>query len=552
MYGKLSGMTGTALTEEEEFREIYGLDVVEIPTNKPMIRKDLPDTIFLSEKSKLNAIIAQIKECHEKGQPVLVGTVSIEKSELLSALLKKTGIPHTVLNAKYHEREAEIVAQAGKFGAVTISTNMAGRGTDIMLGGNPEFLAKNEMRKNGRTEEEIYDATSYFATADENILALRREYSENLARFEAEVAPEAKKVAEAGGLFILGTERHESRRIDNQLRGRAGRQGDPGASRFMISIDDDLMRLFGNERAIEMMRSLGAKAGEEIVLDMKLMSDTIEGAQKRLEGQNFERRKAVLMYDDVMNQQREKIYGQRRDVLEGKDIKPTVIKMIEEYVSSVVGKYLQDDVPDNWNFDSLRSEFLGLLTTEEDFRYTQKDFDRITQYDVEDELIGRARKLYDEKEEKFGAELLREAERTTLLRSVDEGWVEHITAMDDLRGSIGLRAYAQVSPIVAYRREGSDMFAEMVDNIRENTAKRMLAFNPEAELTRLDFSKIIIDGAAAARTPQRSVYGNLATPQKSSPSAPVRVTKVGRNDPCPCGSGKKYKKCCGLSDADAE
>ena len=555
MYKKLSGMTGTALTEEEEFREIYSLDVVEIPTNKPMIRKDYPDSVFISEKGKMSAILKQIKECHEKGQPVLVGTVSIEKSEELSALLNKNGIKHTVLNAKYHEKEAEIVAQAGKLGAVTISTNMAGRGTDIMLGGNPEFMAKNEMRKVGHTEEEISAATSYFATADETVIALREEYNTYLKKFEEEVAPEAKKVVEAGGLFILGTERHESRRIDNQLRGRAGRQGDPGASRFCLSLEDDLMRLFGSERVINMIKGLGIE--EDTPIDAKLLSNSIEAAQKRLEGNNFQRRKTVLMYDDVMNQQREKIYGQRREVLEGADIKNTIIGMIEDYVRSTVEQYLYGDIPDNWNFDSLRAAFLGYLTTEEDFHYTQKDFDRITKYDIEEELLDRARKLYESKEELFPDGKLRDVERAVLLRVVDEAWIDHITAMDDLRGSIGLRAYAQVSPIVAYRKEGSDMFEEMIANIREETAKRMLSVMPVTEVERLDISKTIIGAKMAEESPssvspreKQSVYGSAAKPSASK--EPVRVTKVGRNDPCPCGSGKKYKKCCGRNENSSD
>ena len=552
MYAKLSGMTGTALTEEEEFRGIYNLDVIEIPTNKPMIRKDRPDSVFVSERGKLAAIVRQIKECHEKGQPVLVGTVSIEKSEQLSALLKKVGVPHTVLNAKYHEREAEIVAQAGKFGAVTISTNMAGRGTDIMLGGNPEFMAKNEMRKQGRTEEEISSATSYFATADEEILALRAEYAEYLAKFEAEIAPEAKRVAEAGGLFILGTERHESRRIDNQLRGRSGRQGDPGASLFCLSLEDDLMRLFGGNNIINVVKRLGIAEDEPI--SASILSNSIESAQKRLEGQNYDRRRSVLMYDDIMNQQREKIYGQRRDVLEGANIKGTILNMIEDYVRDTVSDFLKGDVPDEWNFDSLRAAFLGYLTTEEDFRYTVEDFDRITREEIEDVLVERAMKLYEEKEELFPDGILRDVERSVLLRAVDQAWVEHISAMDDLRGSVGIRAYGQEKPIDAYHREGSQMFDEMVANIREETAKRMLAVVPASKVERLDYSKTIVGEklAESNKAPQKapSVYGSAAKPQAAN--TPVRVTKVGRNDPCPCGSGKKYKKCCGISEADGD
>ncbi len=550
MYGKLSGMTGTALTEEEEFREIYGLDVVEIPTNRPMIRKDLPDSVFISEKGKLMAVLRQIKECNDRGQPILVGTVSIEKSELLSALLNKNGIKHTVLNAKFHEKEAEIVAQAGKLGAVTISTNMAGRGTDIMLGGNPEFMAKNAMRRDGHTEEEINAATSYFVTADEEILALREKYNGYLADFEKEIAPEAKKVQEAGGLFILGTERHESRRIDNQLRGRSGRQGDPGASRFCLSLEDDLMRLFGSERVINMVKALGID--EDTPIDAKILSNSIESAQKRLEGDNFQRRKNVLMYDDVMNQQREKIYGERREVLEGTDIKDKIIRMIEQYVLSTVDTYLVGDIPDYWNFDSLRAAFLGYLTTEDDFRYKTSDFDRLTKKEIEDELLSRVAKVYQEKEELFPDGRLRDVERAILLRSVDEAWVEHITAMDDLRGSIGLRAYAQTNPIVAYRREGADMFDEMITVIREETAKRLLAAVPVNRVERLDMSKTII-GQKQAEQPKSAdmgVYGSAAKPEAAK--TPVRVTKVGRNDPCPCGSGKKYKKCCGAGLDEAQ
>lgn len=554
MYKKLSGMTGTALTEEEEFREIYGLDVVEIPTNRPMIRKDMPDSVFTTERGKMMAILSQIKACHEKGQPVLVGTVSIEKSEQLSELLKKNGIPHTVLNAKYHEREAEIVAQAGKLGAVTISTNMAGRGTDIMLGGNPEFMAKNEMRKVGHTDEEISAATSYYATADEEIIALREEYNTYLKKFEEEIAPEAKKVAEAGGLFILGTERHESRRIDNQLRGRAGRQGDPGASRFCLSMEDDLMRLFGSERVLGMIQGLGIE--EDTPIDARLLSGSIESAQKRLEGNNFERRKTVLMYDDVMNQQREKIYGQRREVLEGSDIKDTILSMIEEYVRSTADRFMYDDVPDNWNFDGLRGAFMGYLTTEEDYHFTRADFDKIEKQDIINELVERARNVYEEKEELFPNGMLRDVERAVLLRAVDQAWIEHITAMDDLRGSIGLRAYAHVSPIVAYRQEGADMFDEMIANIREETAKRMLTVMPVTEVERLDISKTIIgekraEDVTQSKAQKESVYGSAAKPEVKN-TTPVRVTKVGRNDPCPCGSGKKYKKCCGLNDGSDE
>ncbi len=550
LYKKLSGMTGTALTEENEFREIYKLDVVEIPTNKPMIRKDYPDTVFISEKGKYSAIVNQIKSCHEKGQPILVGTVSIEKSEQLSDLLKKNGIPHTVLNAKFHEKEAEIVAQAGKFGAVTISTNMAGRGTDIMLGGNPEFLAKNEMEKQGFSNEEINMSTSYYATDDENIIALRSKYNEYLHKFEQEIVPEKEKVINAGGLFILGTERHESRRIDNQLRGRSGRQGDPGESKFFLSLEDDLMRLFGSERLAGIVSRLGLD--DDTPIDAKILSNSIENAQKKLEGANFARRRNVLMFDDVMNQQRNIIYTQRREVLDGADLKEKILSMIDETIESAADTYLTGDIPDNWNFDSLRAKFLGYLTSENDFCYSGSDLDKISKNDIIDELKDRAHKIYETKEKLFPDGKLRDVERAVLLRCVDTAWIEHISAMDDLMEGISLRAYAHTDPIVAYRIEGSNMFDEMIANIREETAKRMLACMPARDISRLDISKNIV-GAKLKQTqsPEKrsNVYGSASKPE--SAKVPVRVTKVGRNDPCPCGSGKKYKKCCGANESSS-
>ncbi len=551
LYNKLSGMTGTALTEEAEFREIYNLDVVEIPTNKPMIRKDMSDVVYKNTKGKYEAIVRQIEECNAKGQPVLVGTVSVEKSELLSDILKRRGIKHNVLNAKYHDKEAEIIAQAGKFGAVTISTNMAGRGTDIMLGGNPEFLAKNEMRKKGYDDEQISVATSYFSTDDPEVLALRKEYSELESKFKEEIAPEAKKVVDAGGLFILGTERHESRRIDNQLRGRAGRQGDPGASKFYLSLEDDLMRLFGSERVMNIVDSLGLD--DETPIDAKILSNSIENAQKRLEAQNFNRRKTVLTYDDVMNQQRSIIYKQRQDVLNGEDIKDRIISMIEDYVNSTVDRFVVGDIPEEWNIEGLRSCFYGILTNENDFLITPENINQLNADEIRSELLRRAREKYEEKEDLFPDGALREIERIVLLRNVDNKWIDHIDAMDDLESSIGLSAYGQKNPVTEYRLIGSDMFEEMIDNVKENTARMMLMIMPRNEMkhegnlqnihaTMRDVpqKRVNVHAGATAQTPRREPYKKSAS------------EKVGRNDPCPCGSGKKYKKCCGKSESNSD
>ena len=554
LYKKLSGMTGTALTEEEEFREIYRLDVVEIPTNKPMIRQDMNDVVYRTVKGKYNAIVEQIKACHEKGQPVLVGTVSIEKSEELSAILKKNGIPHTVLNAKFHEKEAEIVAQAGKFGAVTISTNMAGRGTDITLGGNSEYLAKNEMKKLGYEPEQINDATSYFETDDEQIIELRRLYNEILGKFEEEIKPEAERVVEAGGLYILGTERHESRRIDNQLRGRAGRQGDPGASRFFLSLEDDLLRLFGGDRIQTVVASLGLD--ENTPIDSGILSNTIQNAQKNLEGRNFGIRKNVLTYDDVMNTQREVIYKQRREVLDGEDIHEKILGMIDGYVNNACDSFLSSDIPEEWNLDSLRAHFLGILTTEEDFRYTTEELDRIDPEDIRNELLSRARARYAEKEEIFPADALRQAERIVLLRNVDSHWVNHIDAMEDLQEGVRLQAYAQKDPVVMYRNSAADMFAEMVDSVREQTAKMILTIIPSSRIKvhtapKEVSAKLKNAGSSGASDIGTSVYGRSAKPEaRKEPVRKTAAEKVGRNDPCPCGSGKKYKKCCGANTSD--
>ncbi len=527
MYKKLSGMTGTAMTESDEFREIYGLDVVEIPTNKPVIRNDMPDVVYKNEKGKFGAVIDEIVDAHAKNQPVLVGTVTIEKSEILSAMLKRRGIPHNVLNAKHHDKEAEIVSQAGTPGAVTIATNMAGRGTDIMLGGNAEFLARAEMRKLGYDEEMINAATAYFETGAEDILAARAHYSELLHKFKAEIAPKAEEVRKAGGLYIIGTERHESRRIDNQLRGRAGRQGDPGQTRFFISLEDDLMRLFGGQRIQALMETL--KIEDDMPIDNKMLSGTIENAQKKVEGRNFEIRKSVLRYDDVMNQQREIIYGQRGKVLEGEDISESIANMRRESVEKTVDIYLaSDESKADWNLDGLRDYYLGWLLTDGDLRFTKEEFDKITKADVAEILHNRMEEVYSAKEEQFGSEIMREIERVALLKNVDLKWMDHIDAMSDLKQGIHLRSYAQHDPVVEYRIEGFDMFDQMIEAIREDTIKMLMVVRVKA-------------------APQRE---QVAVPVETSGDGSVSATvtkkkKVGRNDPCPCGSGKKYKHCCG-------
>ena len=537
MYGKLSGMTGTALTEETEFREIYGLDVVEIPTNKPMQRLDRTDAVYKSIKGKYAAIVKQVIECHEKGQPVLVGTVSIDKSEELSAMLKRNGIPHTVLNAKYHEREAEIVAQAGRLGAVTISTNMAGRGTDIMLGGNPEFMAKNEMRRREIPEELIAVANGTSETDNEEILAARALFYELYTQFKKEIEPEANRVREAGGLFILGTERHESRRIDNQLRGRSGRQGDPGESRFFLSLEDDLMRLFGSDRLIGMVEKLGLD--DETPIDAKLLSGSIESAQKRIEDQNFKRRKYVLSYDDVMNQQRNLIYAQRRSVLDGEDISVTIRNMITSTITDTVHANTAGESAAEWDLDAIRTEYLGFLTTPEDFHYTEDELRRLTKDDVIELLCRRANERYEEREELFGADTYREIERAVLLQNVDMNWMEHIDAMDDLKGSVGMQSYAQRDPLNVYRMEGADMFDAMVADIRSKTVRMVLSVSPKAEpIRRVQVANPLVEG----------FEGGAKQSVKKSGNGAAKGAKVGRNDPCPCGSGKKYKKCCGANE----
>ncbi len=530
MYRKLSGMTGTALSEENEFREIYDLDVVVVPTNRPMIRHDHNDLVYKSVAGKDRAIIAQIKECHAKGQPVLVGTVSIEKSEALSRKLKGAGIPHTVLNAKYHEREAEIVAQAGKYGAVTISTNMAGRGTDIMLGGNAEYLAKRKMREDGYDEETIALATGSSQSVSEEVFLARDVFSQLYNQFKKEIEPEAEKVRDAGGLFIIGTERHESRRIDNQLRGRSGRQGDPGESRFFISLEDDLMRLFGSERIIGLVSRLGLD--DDTPIDARILSGQIENAQKRLEDRNFNRRKNVLSYDDVMNQQRNIIYQQRSEVLEGADLHAKIENMIKATISEAVSSHLVGDI-EAWELDALVAKYRGLLCNDKDL----DDFD--SKEEIENTLVERAISLWKSKEELFGEEGAREVERIILLRNVDEKWMDHLEAMDDLRESIGLQAYAQRNPLNEYKLAGADLFDEMVLNIRDDTVRGILMVAPKAQpMKRVQIVKPTEEGFMN--------FGQRQQRKAPPKQAPVKKeVQVGPNEPCPCGSGKKYKKCCG-------
>ena len=536
MYEKLAGMTGTASTEADEFSEIYGLNIVTVPTNRPRQRQDMHDVVYKTVKGKYNAVIEQVVECHAKGQPVLVGTVSIEKSELLSRLLKAKGVPHNVLNAKNHEREAEIVAQAGKKGAVTIATNMAGRGTDIVLGGNAPYLAKTKMRAEGFTEEQIAEADGHGETDNEDILAARARFEALLAEYQPAISAEAEEVRAAGGLFIIGTERHESRRIDNQLRGRSGRQGDPGASRFYLSLEDDLMRLFGGDRVSSLMDTL--KLDEDTPIENRMITNTLESAQKKLEGRNFEIRKNVLKYDDVMNQQREIIYGQRRKVLDGEDISAEMHNMLRENIDSSCSQFLAGDVKDDWDFGALRRHYQGWLTTDADFRYTVADFDNISREGIADMLYNRGMQILQAKEVRYGAPLMRELERICLLKCVDRQWMDHIDNMDQLRQGIALRGYGQKDPVVEYRIEGFDMFDQMVDSIREDSVKMLLTI------------EIRQAGAAPKReqvakpTGEGFVPGNGAPGVKGAPKGqPVRVIKIGRNDPCPCGSGLKWKKC---------
>ncbi len=538
MYNKLAGMTGTAMTEKDEFEEIYKLDVIEIPTNKDMIRKDNPDIVYKNENAKFRAVINDIKQSHEKGQPVLVGTISIEKSEKLSDLLRKEGIKHEVLNAKYHEKEAEIIAQAGKYGAVTIATNMAGRGTDIMLGGNSEYLAKEEMRKLGYSEEQIIQATAFNETDDQEIISSRNKFKELQGKYNSIIKEEKEKVISAGGLKIIGTERHESRRIDNQLRGRSGRQGDPGESRFYIGLDDDLMKIFGGEAITKVYETLGAD--ENMPIESRLISSSVESAQRRVEGRNFSIRKAVLNYDDVMNTQREIIYKQRREVLDGEDLKANVLKMIKSLIEDIVTPYFAEE---HVNKESLLQELNTNLTIT-DLESLNKE--NIHLKEVIEEAVEKAYAIYDEREKAIGAEELRELERVVTLKIVDEKWMDHIDAMDELKDGIGLRAYGQKDPVVQYRIEGFDMFDQMVLDIKTDVVKLLMHVRKKEEnIQRTEAARIT--GMSLENSAISNLDGTIA-PKTSSPQNQTVVNhepKVGRNDQCPCGSGRKYKQCCG-------
>ena len=538
MYEKLSGMTGTAMTEESEFQEIYKLDVVEIPTNKPMIRKDNSDIIYKNEDAKFRAVIADIKKAHEKGQPVLIGTVSIDKSEKLSKLLDKEGIPHEVLNAKYHEKEAQIIAQAGKFGAVTIATNMAGRGTDIMLGGNSEYLAKQEMRKLKYTDEEIEDAAAHNETDDKAILAAREKFNELEKKFDNEIKEEKEKVIEAGGLKIIGTQRHESRRIDNQLRGRSGRQGDPGESRFYIGLDDDLMKIFGGDIVTKVYNTLGAD--EDMPIESRLISKAVENAQKKVEGRNFSIRKNVLQYDDVMNVQRTVIYEQRRDVLDGMNLKESILKMMDSVVELIVDSHIVDG--EEVNKESIAQDIETNLGISDVAALKAEKFDRNA---LVDELIAKVHEIYASKETEFGEENLRELERVVMLKIVDQKWMDHIDNMDELKKGIGLRGYGQQDPVVQYRLEGTEMFDDMIEDIRMDVVKILLNIRKkEGPIERTETTKVT--GASLEDTAINLVDGNISEKEGGMNKTVVNEgPKVGRNDPCPCGSGKKYKNCCG-------
>ena len=572
LYNKLSGMTGTGETESEEFQEIYKLDVVEIPTNKPVIRKDLPDAVFKTERGKFNAVIDQIAEAHEKGQPVLVGTISIEKSELLSKMLKRRGIAHNVLNAKHHEKEAEIIAQAGKFGAVTIATNMAGRGTDIILGGNAEYMAKASMRKQGYPEELIEEATGYAETDNEEILEARKTFRELNEKYKDEIKDEADRVREAGGLMIIGTERHESRRIDNQLRGRSGRQGDPGVSRFFLSTEDDLMRLFGGDRMKAMMDRMNVE--EDAPIENKMLSSIIESSQEKVELRNFGIRKDVLQYDDVLNRQREIIYGQRDQVLNGEDLHETVIKMVTDSIDTSIKHYLPEGPRENWNYQSLIEYYRGwVITDEEKYKLTTDELEGMEAEEIGQHIVDDALAIFKANEELLPAETIREMERVYLLKAVDTHWMDHIDAMDQLKSGIRLRSYGQHDPVVEYRLEGFDMFDEMIENIREDTMKMMLimpkrVYEIQKRQEAIEAARKAAEKQAAAahqvmlnngeeKPKENPVQAALKREQVAKPTRTSgdgtdtanktvrKGKKIGRNDPCPCGSGKKYKKCCG-------
>ena len=535
MYDKLSGMTGTAMTEAAEFEEIYNLDVVAIPTNKPMIRKDENDVIYKNEKAKFKAIVESIKESHKKGQPVLVGTVSIEKSEKLSKLLKQEGIKHEVLNAKYHEKEAEIIAQAGKFGAVTIATNMAGRGTDIMLGGNSEYLAKEEMRRKKVAPELIEESNTYYETDDPDILKAREQFKELTKKYEEQIKEEKDKVIKAGGLKIVGTERHESRRIDNQLRGRAGRQGDIGESRFYIALDDDLMKIFGGDTITKVYNTLGAD--ENMPIQSKMISKAVENAQRKVESRNFTIRKNVLKYDDVMNAQREVIYKQRREVLDGKNIHDNIINMIEYVTDNLPTIYVEGE-NNKLNIESLNNDIINIFGIEM-FDFIKEHKDNIE--DISEELKKQALEIYKQKEEEITSDQMRELERIVMLKVVDEKWMDHIDSMDELKNGIGLRAYGQKDPVVQYRLEGFDMFDEMINNIKVDVTKILMHIRAAGEAKRQETVKI----TGAALEAIHSVDGGAKIGTNVDRTIRNEGPKIGRNDPCPCGSGKKYKNCCG-------
>ena len=569
LYKKLSGMTGTAMTEQNEFQEIYKLDVVEVPTNKPLARIDLPDSVFQTEMGKFRAVIEQIAEVHAKGQPVLVGTISIEKSELLSKMLKKRGIKHNVLNAKQHEREAEIIAQAGMYGAVTIATNMAGRGTDIILGGNAEYLAKASMRKQGIDDELIAEATGYAETDDEEILEARKIFKELNDKYSEEIKEEAEQVREAGGLFIIGTERHESRRIDNQLRGRAGRQGDPGTSRFFLSTEDDLMRLFGGDRMKAMLERMNVD--EDMPIENKMLTNIIEGSQEKVELRNFGIRKDVLQYDDVLNRQREIIYTQRDQVLDGEDLHDTILKMLEENITETAAQFLPADVKDNWNLTALLDTYDGwAIQDRSKYKFSDEDIENIEPEEIRDMIIEDAKAIYAENETLLPEETIREMERVYLLRSVDTYWMDHIDNMEQLKAGIHLRSYGQHDPVVEYRLEGFDMFDEMIASIREDTVKLMLTqprriYEQKRRREAIAAAKRLAAQKAAdarAESGESDDEGDVvkdalkrkqvAEPTQTSGDGTDTANKtirkgkkIGRNDPCPCGSGKKYKKCCG-------
>ena len=541
MYGKLSGMTGTALTEEDEFRDIYSLDVVEVPTNRPMIRVDENDAVYRTYAGKIRAIVKQIKECHEKGQPVLVGTVSIDKSEELAQILKRAGIPHNVLNAKQHEKEADIVAQAGRFGAVTISTNMAGRGTDIMLGGNPEYMAKADLRKRGYEDSVIAEAVGTAEPTSETVADARALFQDLYKKYKEQIRPEAEKVKAAGGLYILGTERHESRRIDNQLRGRSGRQGDEGRSRFFLSLEDDLMRLFGSDRIAAMTARLGLD--EDTPIDARMLSGSIERAQRKIESMNFSRRKNVLTYDDVMNQQRSVIYQQRSDVLCRDNIVETIENMILTSVKEQAEFCFGVPEKDHWKFDEFRNHYMGLLTDEKDFKYSQEELEALDKDALSEELCEKALSIYREKDTLFNSiegmrpDAMREIEKVILLENVDKKWMEHLDNMEELKEYIGLNSYAQRDPVAMYRIQGADLFDTMIDDIKEDTVRKILSVVPKVQkVERVQVATPLVEGFGDGKSVKR---------------APAKSEKVGRNDPCPCGSGQKYKKCCGRNSTEA-